>query len=268
MSKNISDLSFGTKNFFKAQTVIFACGSIVLLIFTGNPFEELAIETVFYAVIYGALLLTAQYCYTASLKNGNIGICSTVYSLGFVLPTISGCIFWSEPISTFNILGILLVIPAIIISGKKPGANKSSGTGYIIPLIFAMVASGGLGIMQKIQQSSAFPQQRNSFIIIAFAVASVVSLIFSLVNLKENGKIAPKKIVSAGILGSAFAAANLLNTFLAGKLDSAVFFPILNIGSILFSLISGMILFKEKLTKKDYVVITLGIISILLITVL
>ena len=65
----------------------------------------------------------------------------------------------------------------------------------------------------------------------------------------------------------AFGLANLLNTILAGRLDSAVFFPVLNISTILFSIVSGIILFKEKLFKNDILVLILGIISILLITV-
>lgn len=269
MSKNISDLSFGSKSFFRTQAVIFACGSITLLIFSGNPFKNIAAETLLYSIIYGILLLSAQYCYTASLKYGNIGICSTVYSLGFVLPTLSGSIFWDETLSVLNAIGIALVIPAIIISGKKNSKENMRNTGnkYIIPLVIAMLSSGGLGIMQKVQQSSSFAEQKNAFIIIAFGVSAAVSLVLSVIFQKGKTDVSKKKYISAGVLGAAFAAANLLNTFLAGKLDSAVFFPVLNIGSILFSLVSGVILFKERLTKKDFTVIALGIISILLITV-
>lgn len=66
----------------------------------------------------------------------------------------------------------------------------------------------------------------------------------------------------------AFALSNLLNTILAGKLDSAVFFPVLNVGTIIFSLLLGMVLYKEKFTRKDTAALSLGIISILLITLL
>ncbi|MBQ4087894.1 MAG: hypothetical protein IJC78_06585, partial [Clostridia bacterium] len=115
-SKAISDLPFGTKPFFLAQAVSFLCGSAVLSVvlrcdFSANPI------TVLYAVIYGSLLISAQYCYTSAMKRGNIGVCATVYSLGFIFPTLSGCIFWQESLGVINAFGILLVIPAILLSG-------------------------------------------------------------------------------------------------------------------------------------------------------
>jgi glucose uptake protein GlcU len=58
---------------------------------------------------------------------------------------------------------------------------------------------------------------------------------------------------------------NLLNTFLAGALDSAIFFPAINIGSIVMSTVFGLIFYKEKLTKKDFIILGLGALAILLV---
>jgi glucose uptake protein GlcU len=57
----------------------------------------------------------------------------------------------------------------------------------------------------------------------------------------------------------------LLNTTLAGLLDSAIFFPTLNIGVILLSMICGVIFFKERILKKEITVLILGGVSILLL---
>ena len=118
-SKRISDLKFGTKGFFRAQSSIFLCGSVILAVVSKNAFSNISMLTVLYGAIYGALLMSAQYCYTASLKSGNVGICSTVYSLGFVLPTLSGFLFWNEKLTLVNLLGIITVITTIIISGSS-----------------------------------------------------------------------------------------------------------------------------------------------------
>ena len=268
LSKGISELNFGTKQFFLTQANIFICGCIILMLFTNHSFACPSVQTLFYAVIYGILLLSAQYCYTSALKKGNIAICSTVYSLGFIFPTLSGSLFWDERLTVLNILGILMVIPTIIISGmsgsKKEQMNVNS---YIIPLVFAMLSSGGLGIMQKVQQKSLYPEQKNLFVISAFAFAGIITLLISLfAKREEQTKIGMKLIWGAGI-GIAFAFCNLLNTILAGRLDSAIFFPVLNIGTILFSIVSGIVFYKEKISKNDMIVILLGSISILLITI-
>ena len=269
LSKGISDVKFGTKQFFLTQACIFLCGSLVLILVANQNFERPSLPTLFYATLYGILLLSAQYCYTSALKKGNIGICSTVYSLGFIFPTLSGNLFWNERLTGLNIIGILMVIPTIIISGmpsSKNGQQKNINT-YIIPLMSAMLSSGGLGIMQKVQQNSHYPEQKNFFVISAFALAGTISFLISLFAKREPQiKIGRKLIFGAGI-GVAFGLCNLLNTILAGQLDSAVFFPVLNIGTIFFSIVSGIIFYKEKISRNDLIAFLLGIISILLITI-
>lgn len=267
LSKEISGLGFGTKNFFITQSALFICGGIALLFAAGNSFDNIALLTVYYAVVYGVLLLTAQYCYTSALKQGNVGICSTIYSLGFILPTLSGSVFWNEPLTGCDIAGIITVIPTIVLSGMKTPKNRGFQTNneYLLPLVFAMFSSGGLGILQKVQQNSPYPEQKNAFIIIAFILAGVMSFVFSLFAKSENKSI-NRNFIIAGCTGVAFGFSNLCNTILAGRLDSAVFFPVLNISTILFSLLFGLFFYKEKLSKKDLAVLMMGIASILLIT--
>ena len=270
LSKGISELKFGTKQFFLTQACIFICGSLILIFFTNHSFECPALLTLFYAFVYSILLLSAQYSYTCALKKGNIGICSTIYSFGFIFPTLSGSLFWNERLTRLNIIGILMVIPTIIASGlpaSKNGQQKNINT-YIIPLISAMLSSGGLGIMQKVQQNSHYPEQKNLFVISAFALAGIISLLISLFAKREPQiKIGRKKLVFGAGIGACFGLCNLLNTILAGQLDSAVFFPVLNIGTIFFSIVSGIIFYKEKISRNDFVVFFLGIISIILITI-
>ena len=269
LSKGISDVKFGTKQFFLTQACIFICGSLVLVLVTNQSFERPTLPTLFYATLYGILLLSAQNCYTSALKKGNIGICSTIYSLGFIFPTLSGNLFWNERLTGLNIIGILMVVPTIIVSGMPASKNeqqKNINT-YIIPLISAMLSSGGLGIMQKVQQNSHYPEQKNFFVISAFALAGTISFLISLFAKREPQiKIGRKLIFGAGI-GVAFGLCNLLNTILAGQLDSAVFFPVLNIGTIFFSIVAGIIFYKEKISRNDLIAFLLGIISILLITI-
>lgn len=270
LSKNISGLSFGSERFFASQAILFLFGGLVLALFSGNIFNGFSLQTFFYALIYSVLLLMSQYFYTMSLRNGNIGICSTVYSFGFIFPTLSGCIFWNEYVSILNFVGILLVFPAIIISGKRKNDIKSSKgeRGYIFFLLIAMVSSGGLGIMQKIQQKSVHSDEMEAFVIIAFALAALISFVFCLFAKKDESRPTGNMIFISAVIGVAFAVSNLLNTSLAGKLDSAVFFPAFNIGRIIASIFSGLIFYKEKISKRDVFVFFLGVISIILISVI
>lgn len=264
LSKKISSEAFGTAEFFHLQVGIFGAGAAVLLIPALAAGEIPSFLTVLYALLYGLFLVGAQWCYTVALRGGNTAVCATVYSLGFILPTLSGMVFWKETVTLWKILGIVAVFPALILSGKKQNRKSTEGHGYMLPLIIAMLCSGGLGILQKVQQSSPFPQQRTAFVCIAFAAAAMFSLLCGI------GKKSPKKatltfgIAAVGV-GACFALCNLLNTFLAGRMDSAVFFPCLNVGTILLSTVLTFLVFREKLSARHVAVLTIGIFSILLI---
>ena len=266
-SKNLSDVQFGTKPFFLCQCALFLFGGAALALFGKISFDTIAYQTLIYAAVYALLLILAQWFYTAALAKGNTALCSTVYSLGFILPTLSGAILWSEPFSVLDVFGLLCAISAVILSGVKPQLKEKRGKSYyFIHIVIAMLASGGLGIVQKIQQKSAYAEQKSMFLLIAFLLAAGISLLFALFakNTTANS-IRPRKLAVASCVGLFFGCCNLLNTSLAGLLDSAIFFPTLNIGVILLSMICGIIFFKEKISKKELAVLILGGVSILLL---
>lgn len=267
LMKSFSSFSFKYKEFFGIQAAIFGVGSLALLVVNVISYNGLSLFTILFALIYGSMLLCAQWCYTIALGNGKTAICATIYSFGFLIPTLSGAIFWNEHITFLGFLGISMIIPIIIISGmsKKSTDNKSSSKSYMLPLILALICSGGLGIVQKIQQKSEFSNQTNTFILTAFIFCFIVSILFFLFMKKGPVNIAKKNLFSSSAIGVIFATCNLINTFLAGRLDSSIFFPTLNISGILFSLLLGLIIYKEKPTKKDWVVLVLSFVSIILV---
>ena len=266
-SKKLSDIQFGTRAFFLCQGALFLCGAVALVLFGKVLLRSIAPITFIYAIIYGLLLILAQWFYTSALARGNTALCSTVYSLGFILPTLSGAILWSESFSGSDLFGVLCAVSAVIILGVNPRTKeKTVKSYYFIPLIIAMLASGGLGIVQKLQQKSDYSDQKSLFLLIAFLLAAGISLSFALFTKNTTANsIRPRKLAVASCVGLFFGCCNLLNTSLAGLLDSAIFFPTLNIGVILLSMICGVIFFKEKISKKELAVLILGGLSILLL---
>ena len=266
-SKSLSDIRFKTRHFFWCQSALFLFGAFALVLFGKITFDIVAYQTLIYAAVYAILLIFAQWFYTVALAKGNTALCSTVYSLGFILPTLSGAILWKEAFSFLDLLGILCAISAVIISGLKlQKRKKTTKSYYFLPLVIAMLASGGLGIVQKLQQKSAYAEQKSVFLLIAFLLASAASLLFALFTKNTTDKsIRPRKLALASCVGLFFGCCNLLNTTLAGLLASAIFFPTLNIGVIMLSMICGVIFFKEKISKKEITVLILGGLSILLL---
>ena len=130
LSKNLSGIHFGSRAFFWCQSILFLFGTIAVIIFSGFSITVISYITLSLALVYGLLLILAQWFYTASLAKGNTALCSTVYSLGFILPTLSGAIFWSESFSLLDLLGVLCAAAAVCISGLKSQAKGETKNIY------------------------------------------------------------------------------------------------------------------------------------------
>ena len=265
--KGLSGFSIKNREFFGVQALIFASGSVVLLVANAFDFNGVSWFTFWISLVYGVLLIGAMWFYNLSLTMGKTAVCATVYSFGFVLPTLSGWLFWGEDVSVFAAIGIVMVFPVLIISGtgSKKGGAEAQGKKYIIYLIIAMLCSGALGIVQKIQQKSAYANQKNTFILLAFFVGLAVSLAFFFANKSSEKKIERRSVGICALVGMFYSVCNMINTHLAGTLDSAIFFPALNIGSIVISMLLGLVVYKERLAKKDVLVLLLGAVAIFLV---
>ncbi len=264
ISKNIATNTNKKAEFFLSQTVLFASAFVLLLFFGIENLAEIAPITLSFGIIYGVLLILSQWMFTFALKNGNTSVCSVVYSLGFILPTVSGALFWNETLTLLNFIGILFAVIIVLLAAKKgeTGQGKRNGS-FVLYIIIAMISSGGLGIMQKVQQSSKAADEKVVFLLVAFCFAFCCSFVAFLLC-RERATFNTTKVLYPAFAGLCFGGANLCNTILAGKMKSMVFFPLQNISTILFTSLLGVFVFKEKITLKTAIILILGVMVVLL----
>ena len=110
------------------------------------------------------------------------------------------------------------------------------------------------------------------FLVISFGVASVFSFMMAYITRPKNNNVEPKnKIFSnkalvlflvAG-LGTAFN--HSINLYLSGAMESAVFFPIMSGGELILVTLSSVIIFKEKLSYKQWIGLVCGIAAVIIL---
>jgi drug/metabolite transporter (DMT)-like permease len=264
LSKSLSSIRFGTQSFFLCQSVLFASGACTVAI-VGSIALPLRPESLLLSLFYGILLVIAQWLYTAALSRGSTALCSTVYSMGFILPTLSGALLFGEALDALDYPGIACAVLAVAVSGlQKKQPTHAAKSAPAFSLILAMLASGGLGIVQKLWQVSPEADRRGTFLFLAFLLAAALSLVAArLTKAKASASTHRISFVFAASVGLFFGVCNFLNTHLAGSMESAVFFPTLNIGIILLSMLCGIVFYRERLQKRDFFVLLLGASAIL-----
>lgn len=269
-SKKLGILNGGKYSFYITQTVLFFVAAAVIFVFNIKSIASPSKTALLLALAYGILTVLSQWMYTVALTRAPISICAMVYSFGFIIPTVFGTVVWRERVNAFKIISILLCICTIILTSLKNDEDSPEMQGLPVTLIIAMLASGGLGVVQKIQQKTSARDETGMFLLLAFDLAMLLSLAASVTKRKEtvqNIRIDSSLAFYIIIVGVSMAVANMANTLLAGLLPSAVVFPIVNVGVILASLAVSVIMLREKISKNQIAAFGLGVTAILLFNV-
>ncbi len=272
-SKNSTNTTKGAL-FFNA-IVSFVC---MVAIFIINGFStKLSTYTIILGIIFGLITLLQQITNTLALKVGPLCYTQVICSLTTIIPTIYGVVFKGNDLNAFKIVGFIFMLACFILSVNFSSKEKKASVFWLILSLIACVCTGVIGILQIEHQGSIHKEELNMFLVIAFLVSTIFSLIIFFAIPKKQDKIFIEKVkeknnlllyvllglfVFAGIFAGFN---NVINLHLSGVMNSLVLFPILNGGGLILVVLSSFIFFKEKLNPKQWIGIACGIISVILL---
>lgn len=273
-SKHISQ-SFSGYHLFNAATSLI-CGLTLAALSGGNfamsPF------TLMLAVLFGLVTAAQQVMTSAALSIGPFSYTSVIISMSTVITALSGMLFFGETLRVTQMVGIVMMLGCLVLSVKQEdGEQKKKTMRWFALCMLTCLCSGGIGLMQKVHQSSDYRGELTMFLIVAF-ICSFVFSAGSLLVPRLRGKGGEEKLfekkAAAWLLAGMFvfggvgvALNNLINLYLSGVVDSAVFFPIVNGGGLVLITLASVLLFREKLSGRQWVGLALGIAATLLLCI-
>lgn len=250
---------------FNILTGFFGC--IIFFIYT-----KFKIEFSSFSLLCAFLQTLTVISYTfisfKILKHGNLAL-YTLFLMtgGMTLPYIFGLIFLNENFSAMQLSGLVFIISGIIFSNA--GVKKISEK-QIILCVFVFILNGITSIISKIHQIniSYNPINSESFTFWTSLFKMIICIPLYFIYISKNKKKDEKsfKISFSAIISSLFAAAagcisyrfQLLG---AVSIPATVLYPLITGGSIILTSLTGMICFREKITKNQIIAIGLCIIG-------
>lgn len=232
-------------------------------------------------------------------------VITTFFSM--LIPTLFGAICWHESIDALTIVGIVFVVCSIVLSvqkrkektapvaageiaavdgdgntvgdgkdvaNKKDGRIRLSGKWFICVAIAALT-SGGIGVLQKIHQKSAYRGELMTMLVLAFAVEAALIAVALCVFVAVKGKSAvfsrpPQTKKAAAVLITLIVLAgvggmlnHVINLYLAGVMDSAVFFPLVNGSNLVLVTLLSIFVYRERLSVVQWIGLGVGIAAVL-----
>ena len=259
-SKISNDCLDEKNNIYTFNLFLFLTGGLIFLAFGWRDIFPLHPQTLFLAVIYAFFTLSSQILLMQATKRGDVALTSMFYSSGFLVPIVFSAFAYNEFPILRQYIGIVVLLIAFAISVKiKKGCVNLSWLAYAIA---AMMAAGSVAVVQKAFRMSAQKNQMYGFLLIAFVIMILVTLI---IMPKKRTKPKPGFYRTAIIIGLCMAGANILNLYLSGVFESVIVFSVLNGGAIISSSVGARLILQERLSTRKKIGVALAIGSIILI---
>lgn len=224
--------------------------------------DSLSLYTAVLGLLFGIVTSLANVYKMLALTKGPMHLTMLFTTSSMIIPAMSG-VFFGEGFSASKLLVVFILVVFLYLSFGKSTSGKTGGTWFVCGLL-AFLFQGAIGILQKIHQSSAHKEESAGFLFVAFVCGATFCLI------RNKGKFDPSvwngQTIAIGLVcGGCTFAMNYINLKLSGVLPSQLFFPLINGSAIILSLLVSVLLFQEKLSKRQTVGVIGGILSLIAI---
>ncbi|RXQ93910.1 hypothetical protein EO244_10050 [Ancylomarina salipaludis] len=222
-----------------------------------------------FALLIGLLFIVVFFIIGKSSQKAGITITSLASKMSFIIPILFSILYFKESVNLIMLIGFILAIASIILAVYKP-SNKSNKIKYIWLPFSLFLGAGLVDSLVKYSQETFLSKGGSAiFSLVLFAIAALAGLI-SLYIQKRSLKqlLSINTLIGGSILGIAnFGSLYYLIAALnSSGFKSSVVFSMVNIGIVSLSLIFGLFIYKEKISKLNYFGIALAFVAIIILT--
>ncbi len=184
---------------------------------------------------------------------------------GMIVPYIWGLCFLGEAFSLLQSFGLLVICAAMFVSNANKERRKPEVT---VMLIIVFILNGFMSVLSKVHQVETRFECVNTveLVMLTGVCRALVSFIVHLFARKKHTTIAPIRKDIHIVFGAAAAMglAYFLNFNGSLSVPATVVFPIITGGTVIFSALSGAVVFKEKISRNIVISIALSFVGTLL----
>lgn len=258
-------------NLIKLITVNYLVAAILGFSLYRHPvsiLNALTSEWLPFALLIGFSFILMFFLIGYSTRLSGVAVTTIAGKMSMVIPILFSILYFSEKTTILKISGLILATIAVFLTSYRP-IDKAKNIKLIVIPIAIFVGSGITDSIVKYAQTYYVPNSMSLlFPAVVFLTALIIGLIFILIKPESVSKnISIAELVGGTILGIAnfgslyFFILALNNS----KLDSSVVFGLNNICIVLFSILIGMVMFKEKFSKVNFAGVLMAVIAILIL---
>lgn len=253
---------------FQAITINYLIASICGLLIA--PIHNFQIDITekpwfFYAIFIGIIFVITFSLFALSSQKAGVAITAVFSKMSVIIPVILGIFLYAEHLNALKILGIVATFLAFFLVFFKKDKTAIKWAVIIFPILI-FFGNGLIDSLLKYIEYHFINEDTNYFLTTIFITALLFGIIISTIKYLRGGKGFNKSTLIGGlILGILNYATTYCMILAMSKFESNVLFPVQNVGIVMISTLAGLVLFKERLSKINWLGICLAIAAILLI---
>lgn len=238
----------------------------------GRP---LSLFSVLLGVLFGGMVLLSGIFNVRAYACGPMHITMLIGTASMLIPALSGCLFFGEPFSLPKFLFALSLIAFICLflmparprDGEGDTAKTAGGrvTGkWLLYVLLNFFASGTVGVLQKVHQSSPYREESAGFLMVAFFCAFLFALCMRC-RTAPTVPLGRKSALCAALIGVSLFTVHTVNLYLSGAFPSQLVFPVINGLPLICTTLIAVLFFHETLDRRQCVGLVGGVLSVLCI---
>ena len=217
--------------------------------------------TVIMGWINGILYLAGFVLLQRNIQTNGVVLSATFIKLGLLVSMVVSVVFFGERPQAWQWAGFVLAVAAIVLMNYRPGEGKA---GNMAGLLLLLLAGGGGDAMSKIFEELGNPAHSGHFLLYTFLVALALCTGLYRIRGEKPGK-------WEWLFGLLIGIPNFFSAkFLLGALKdiaAVVVYPVYSVATILAVTVTGVLVFREKLEKKQWLALGMILVALVLLNI-
>lgn len=222
-----------------------------------------------FALALGVLFIVIFYLMAWTTQRSGLSVVSVATKMSVVVPIVFGLWYYHEHLGPLKGLGIVLALISVYLTSLKSESVVLIDKRNIIFPILVFLGSGIIDTSLKyLENTYVSPEEVPLFSSsIFFGAFSLGILLLAFRAVKKKRIFSFKSLLGGIALGipNYFSVFFLLKALKSNLLESSGIFTVNNVAIVMLSTLMGILLFQERLRWKNWVGVTLAVVSICLI---
>ncbi|MBR5125445.1 MAG: DMT family transporter [Oscillospiraceae bacterium] len=211
--------------------------------------------------VNGVLYLAGFVLMQTNIRKNGVVLSSIFQKLGLLVTLVISVVFYRELPDLLQGAGFCMAIVAIVLMNYRKGGERAGSRGLLIAMLFSC---GMADAMSKVFTEAGMPAMEGQFLFYTFAVAMGLCFIAMVINGQKIGG-------AEALFGILVAVPNFFaSKFLLGALEAlsaVIVYPVFSVGTILVVTLTGVLAFRERLTKLQWIGIGTILVALVLLNI-